>query len=241
MRSGDSNDEARSQVESADDDAKSTCSTQPDPALKTNSNTAHTKGKSTSRGRKRKPSPADVKIKKEVTDVVSAPRKRKFSNARSEWFDPNLYDTKRIKHEPKSNSDGPPPGCELYCSKCYKPFTDEDTLKKHEKKCYKKYSYPCQHPDCDHVNSQKSLMHQHYKGVHLNDPFRCRICDETFIYYKSRSKHEKKNMVLKQAKNCCHLSTIVMCVENGVVTTKQSSPGMLMHTRVLNDMLVVCA
>jgi len=34
-------------------------------------------------------------------------------------------------------------------------------------------------------------MHQHYKGVHLNDPFRCRICDETFIYYKSRTKHEK--------------------------------------------------
>ena len=44
---------------------------------------------------------------------------------------------------------------------------------------------------CRHVNSQKSLLNEHVKGVYENNPFRCDVCGETFIYWKSLRKHEK--------------------------------------------------
>ena len=43
------------------------------------------------------------------------------------------------------------------------------------------------------MNSQKSLLREHVKGVHENNPFRCELClNEVFIYKKSLQKHEKR-------------------------------------------------
>ena len=80
----------------------------------------------------------------------------------------------------------------ICCSKCKKVFQDVDKLELHEKKCFLGRRYPCKYPGCGHVNSQKSLLNEHIKGVHENNPFRCEVCSETFIYWKSLRKHEKR-------------------------------------------------
>ena len=85
-----------------------------------------------------------------------------------------------------------PEGSDIYCSKCNEVFDTAQELEAHEKSCFKGKRYPCSHPGCDHVNSQKSLLREHVKGVHENNPFRCELClDEVFIYKKSLQKHEK--------------------------------------------------
>ena len=81
----------------------------------------------------------------------------------------------------------------ICCSKCKKVFQDVDELELYEKKCFVGRRYPCMHPGCRHVNSQKSLLNEHVKGVHENNPFRYDVCGETFIYWKSLRKHEKRS------------------------------------------------
>ena len=80
----------------------------------------------------------------------------------------------------------------ICCSKCKKVFQDVDKLELHEKKCFVGRQYPCKYPGCRHVNSQNSLLSEHIKGVHENNLFRCEVCSETFIYWKSLRKHEKR-------------------------------------------------
>ena len=43
------------------------------------------------------------------------------------------------------------------------------------------------------MNSQKSLMQQHYRTVHLKKPFVCRVCGKECTYKKTRDKHEKES------------------------------------------------
>ena len=62
----------------------------------------------------------------------------------------------------------------------------------HEKTCYVGRHYKCPEPGCDHHNSQKSVLHQHIKAVHYNDPFVCNTCSDTFVYKKSLDKHLKR-------------------------------------------------
>ena len=81
----------------------------------------------------------------------------------------------------------------IFCTKCDEIFQTVDELVSHEKTCYKGHRYPCTWPGCVHINSQKSLLRQHVKGVHEKNPYRCSLCpDETFIYKKSHDKHVKQ-------------------------------------------------
>ena len=81
----------------------------------------------------------------------------------------------------------------IFCTKCDEIFQTVDELVSHEKTCYKGRRYPCTWPGCTHINSQKSLLHQHVKGVHEKNPYRCSLCpDKTFIYKKSHDKHVKR-------------------------------------------------
>ena len=79
----------------------------------------------------------------------------------------------------------------ICCTKCKKVFQDVEELELHEKKCFPGRCYPCTFPGCGHVNSQKSLLKEHMKGVHENNPFKCGLCSNTFIYWKLFRKHEK--------------------------------------------------
>ena len=111
--------------------------------------------------------------------------------SRSEWFDPEKYDTKWIRHPPPVKK-VLPAGAEIYCGKCNEVFDDVSELTAHEKTCYVGRRYKCPQPGCSHVNAQKSLLHQHIKAVHYCDPFLCTICAETFVYKKSLDKHLKR-------------------------------------------------
>ena len=143
----------------------------------------------------------EVMIKQEQQKQKAANRKstkcsksqlqKQKQQSRSEWFDPEKYDTKRIRH--------PPPvkkvlraGAEIYCGKCNEVFDDVSELTAHEKNCYVGRCYKCPEPGCSHVNAQKSLLHQHIKAVHYCDPFLCTICAETFVYKKSLDKYLKR-------------------------------------------------
>ena len=114
-------------------------------------------------------------------------QKRK-AETRKSWFDPNKFDSRRIKH-PKKVIKKLPEGAEIFCGKCNETFETGEDLTKHEKNCFKGRRYPCTFSGCDKNFSQKSLMHQHLKGVHYDDPFRCSLCEETFIYKKSMDNH----------------------------------------------------
>ena len=86
-----------------------------------------------------------------------------------------------------------PEGVTIYCTKCHEVFGNADDLSVHEKKCYIGRRYPCPYAGCTHVNSQNSLLDEHIKGVHENNPFRCELCpNEVFIYKKSYNKHFKR-------------------------------------------------
>ena len=95
----------------------------------------------------------------------------------------------------------------ICCSKCKKVFQDVDELELHEKKCFVGRRYPCKYPGCRHV---KSLLNEHVKGVHENNPFRCDVCGETFIYWKS----------LRKVSIC---SSIIVQNATLLVMTKRSS------------------
>ena len=104
------------------------------------------------------------------------------------------------KHIVTNESDGDSQSGEIEsvsCSKCNKVFEEVDELELHEKKCFVGRRYPCKYPGCGHVNSQNSLLNEHVKGVHENNPFKCNVCSETFIYWKSLKKHEKRSHVAK--------------------------------------------
>ena len=85
-----------------------------------------------------------------------------------------------------------PEGATIFCTKCHEVFDDADQLSVHEKKCFIGRRYPCPYAGCSHVNSQNSLLEEHIKGIHKNNPFRCELCpQEVFIYKKSYNKHFK--------------------------------------------------
>ena len=85
-----------------------------------------------------------------------------------------------------------PKGATIFCTKCHEVFDDADQLSVHEKNCFIGRCYPCPYAGCSHVNSQNSLLEEHIKGVHKNNPFRCELCpQEVFIYKKSYNKHFK--------------------------------------------------
>ena len=86
-----------------------------------------------------------------------------------------------------------PEGATIFCTKCHEVFDDADQLSVHEKKCFIGRRYPCPYAGCSHVNSQNSLLEEHIKGIHENNPFRCKLCpQEVFIYKKSYNKHFKR-------------------------------------------------
>ena len=85
-----------------------------------------------------------------------------------------------------------PEGATFFCTKCHEVFDNADQLSVHEKKCFIGRRYPCPYAGCSHVNSQNSLLDEHIKGFHENNPFRCELCpQEVFIYKKSYNKHFK--------------------------------------------------
>ena len=135
---------------------------EPDPQQKTNTKTKRSKNK---------------------TEL-----QKQRDQSHSEWFDPQKYDTKQIKHPPVVKKELPE-GAEIFCGKCNEVFDEVSELTAHEKTCYVGRCYKCPEPGCDHYNSQKSLLHQHIKAVHYNDPFVCETCNDTFVYKKSLDKH----------------------------------------------------
>ena len=75
-----------------------------------------------------------------------------------------------------------PEGATIFCTKCHEVFDTADDLSVHEKNCFIGRRYPCPYAGCSHVNSQNSLLEEHIKGVHENNPFRCELCpNEVFI------------------------------------------------------------
>ena len=86
-----------------------------------------------------------------------------------------------------------PEGTTIFCTKCHEVFDTADELSVHENKCFFGRCYPCPYPSCSRVNSQNSLLDEHIKGVHENNPFRCKLCpQEVFIYKKSYNKNFKR-------------------------------------------------
>ena len=86
----------------------------------------------------------------------------------------------------------------IFCTKCDEIFQTVDELVSHEKTCYKGCRYPCTWPECAHINSQKSLLCQHVKGVHEKNPYRCSLCpDQTFIYKSRMTNTLSDTMMLK--------------------------------------------
>ena len=145
--------------------SKSKVKVEPDPQQKTNTKTKRSKNK---------------------TEL-----QKQREQSRSEWFDPQKYDTTRIKHPPVVKK-VLPEGAEIFCGKCNEVFDEVSQLTAHEKTCYVGRRYKCPESGCDHYNSQKSLLHQHIKAVHYNDPFVCDTCGDTFVYKKSLDKHLKR-------------------------------------------------
>ena len=132
-----------------------------------------------------------VKAEK-ITDV-----KKICETARSEWFDETVFSTKRIKHTPKIKKE-PPPKDSIACVKCNSVFDTSEELSSHEKKCYVKYSYPCDIATCTKTFLQKSMMNKHYCSAHLGQQFPCRYCSKSFASKKSRHCHEKANHLNKE-------------------------------------------
>ena len=113
--------------------------------------------------------------------------------ARKEWYDPAVFSSERVKHPPRTVRQAKPKNPDgLICSKCYEGFSDRASLDQHEQNCFLGRCYPCPWPGCNHINSQKSLMQQHYRSVHLKKPFICRSCSKVCTYKKTRDKHEKE-------------------------------------------------
>ena len=78
--------------------------------------------------------------------------------SRSEWFDPEKYDTKQIRHPPPVKK-VLPAGAEIYCRKCNEVFDDVSELTAHEKTCYVGRHYKCPQPGCSHVTVHENLCY----------------------------------------------------------------------------------
>ena len=137
------------------------------------------------------------KVVKKATKCKSAsttlsPKALVMKVACKEWYDPKVFSSERVKHPPRK-AKGPKPKDPdgLFCSKCFKGFSDSTQLEHHEQACFLGRCYPCPWPNCNHVNSQKSLMQQHYRSIHLGKLFTCRSCGKECTYKKTRDKHEK--------------------------------------------------
>ena len=110
-------------------------------------------------------------------------------NTRKTWFNPDRFDTSRIKH-PKKVKKELLDDAEIFCVKCNEVFETSDDLVTHEKNCFKGRQYACTFKGgCNCTFSQKSLMHQHLKVVHYDNPFKCEFCTQTFMYKKSLDSH----------------------------------------------------
>ena len=143
----------------------------------------------------------EVMIKQEQQKQKAANRKsakgskselqKQKQQSHSEWFDPKKYNTKQVRHSPVVKK-VLPADAEIYCRKCNEVLNDASELTAHEKTCYVGRRYKCTYPKCSYVNAQKSLLHQHIKAIHFNNPFVCDICKETFVYKKSLDKHLKR-------------------------------------------------
>ena len=155
------------------------------------------------------------------TETTSSSVKNVRDNARAEWFDDKVFDTKCMKHTPKVKKETPPLD-RITCLKCNEVFPNVDELTKHEKKCYVKYSYNCLDSTCHRTFSQKSLMNQHYQSTHLGEPFLCRFkdCTKTFSSKKSRDRHEKAVHKIKQVPH----SSITVVSANTKLMTRQTTP-----------------
>ena len=117
-----------------------------------------------------------------------------MKSTRKKWFYKSVFSSARVKHPPKTVRHLKPTVQDddrLYCNKYYIHCDDSQQLINHEQQCFLSRRYPCTWLGCNHGNSQKSQMQQHYHSVHLKKPFRCRICGELCIYKKSHDKHEK--------------------------------------------------
>ena len=105
-----------------------------------------------------------------------SPKALAMKATRKEWYDPNVFSSQRVRHPPKRVKGPKPKDSEgLFCSKCYKGFPQITELENHEHNCFLGRCYPCPWPNCKHVNSQKSLMQQHYRSVHLGKAIHMQI------------------------------------------------------------------
>ena len=124
------------------------------------------------------------KVKSELTLIKE--------KTRNSWFDPDKYDTSCMKH-PKNVKKELPDNAEIFCIKCNEVFSNPDEQVSHKKQCFKGRRYPCEFQGgCECTFLQKSLMHQHLKAVHFDDPFKCEFCTQTFVYKKSLDAHLNK-------------------------------------------------
>ena len=110
-------------------------------------------------------------------------------NMRKTWFNPDSFDTSRIKH-PKKVKKELPEDAKIFCVKCNEVFETSNDLVAHEKNCFKGRRYACAFKGgCNCTFPQKSLMHQQLKVVHYDNPFKCEFCTQTFMYKKSLDSH----------------------------------------------------
>ena len=111
-------------------------------------------------------------------------------NKSDDAHDKNKYDSqgkKRKRTEDDSSDDTTYP-----CEKCGEHFTDFDKYKQHKAMCFKRpRKFICPHKKCRKPFNQKTMMNQHYKYHHTNEPkdFVCKKCDTDFVYRKSLRIH----------------------------------------------------
>lgn len=121
-------------------------------------------------------------------------KKRKRTDC-PDWVDPQIFPTKRVTHDPivKQEPVDPDDDDVIFCTKCNETFINTTDLKNHEKKCFTGRRYGCFFPGCDKSFSQRSIMHQHYKGVHQKNPYHCPECNAPYIFSKVMNYHMKKD------------------------------------------------
>ena len=93
-----------------------------------------------------------------------------------------------MKQDPPSD-----PENQIYCVKCNKILPSLDALDRHSQSCFVGKRFNCPRCGCDKSFSQNLIMLQHVKGVHDNDPFKCKKCDSTFVFKKVLDHHVKRS------------------------------------------------
>ena len=177
--------------------------TKPSASSSTDKSTSRSAAKSSNKSAKK-----DSQSGKLVTRSKKSTTK---SSVRDEWYDENLFDSKRVKHEVKVKKETPSEDS-IFCVKCNETFDSVEQLNEHsKKKCYTKYMYHCIDKKCTKTFSQKSNMQQHYYAAHLNKPFKCEYCDRFFTYVKTRSKHYKSMHKDKLAKSVTFKYSCAQC------------------------------